>query len=189
MERPSPQPAPRNLSLLRLEEADRRVGRRLAIARGRLVEAGIATSLAEGSAIAAEIALPEMNLRRRAIRANLNLAAGDLTAARTMLKRLGYRDLGPRGGTATVELMQEASRSRRSVVHVVFDDELRPGGGQTDIGGERPHPGSAAAAADRRRRLGRYLMTPATILTRFRTRETWIGRREETVEIGLVVSS
>ncbi|MGA0285928.1 MAG: hypothetical protein ACO3QA_02730 [Phycisphaerales bacterium] len=177
--------APRNLSLLRLEEADRRVARHLAVLRGRLDAAGIETSLAEGSAIAAEIALPEVNLKRRAIRANLMLAAKDLDAARSALKRVGFRDLGLRGGVATLELLKEATRSRRGAVHVVFDDELAPGGGGSPTR-EGPHPGSSEAALDRRRRLARYRLSPATVMVRLRSRATWIGRREETVEIGLV---
>lgn len=180
------QSVPRNLSLLRLEEADRRVGRRLAVLRGRLDAGGVAASLTEGSAIAAEILLPEANLRRRAIRANISLRAADLDATRSILRRLGYRDLGPRGGVATVELLQEASRTRRSAVHVVFDDELTPGRGGPPPP-DRPHPGSPEAAAARRRRLARYRLSPATIMTRLRSRETALGRREETVEIGLVV--
>ncbi|MHC4832860.1 MAG: hypothetical protein ACYTFH_02990 [Planctomycetota bacterium] len=188
MNRSLSQPEPRNLSLLRLEEADRRVGRRLAVVRGRLDAAGVASGLAEGSAIAAEIALPEANLRRRAIRANLTVAAADLDTARSTLKRLGYRDLGPNGGVATVELLKEAGRTRRSAVHVVFDDELTPGGTSLPAA-DRPHPGSPEAMLDRRRRLARYRMAPATVMTRLRSRETWIGRREETVEIGLLIES
>lgn len=186
MDQPHVQPPPRNLSLLRLEEADRRVGRHLAVVRGRLEAAGVAATLAEGSAIAAEIALPEANLKRRAIRANLALRAGDLDAARTALREAGFRDLGPRGGVATVELLKEASRSRRSAVHVVFDDELAPGRGAIDAS-DRPHPASPEAAAARQRRLARYRLSPATVMTRLQRRETWIGRREETVEIGLVI--
>ena len=183
--------APRNLSLLRLEEADRRVRRRLIVARGRLSAAGIETRIAEGSAVAAEIALAEENLRRRAIRANLLLRETAIAAAAETLARRGFRRVASasRGGSATAELLRRAARDRRAAVHVVFDEELAPAGSLRDRVATAPrfHPGSPEAAQERARRLARYRLEPAVSLERRWSSEAIRGSLEEILEIGLVV--
>ncbi len=185
-------PAARNLSLLRLEEADRRVRRRLIVARARLSAAGIATRIAEGSAIAAEIALADENLRRRAIRANLLLRETSIDAAAEALVGRGFRRVASanREGSATVELLKRAAHDRRAAVHVVFDEELVPNGSLRDrVAGAPPrfHPGSAEAAQERARRLARYRLEPAVSLERRWSHDAIRGRLEEILEIGLVV--
>lgn len=184
-------PVPRNLSLIRLEEADRRVRRRLAVARGRLQQAGLESRIAEGSAIAAEIALADENLRRRAIRANLLLREASVAAAAEALLRHGFRRVasGSREGSATVELLKRAARDRRAAVHVVFDEELAPTGSLRDRVAEPPrfHPGSEEAARDRAKRLARYRLEPAISLERRWGHDAIRGRLEEILEIGLVV--
>lgn len=184
--------APRNLSLLRLEEADRRVRRRLLVVRGQLSAAGVETRIAEGSAIAAEIALAEDDLRRRAIRANLLLREPSIAAAAEALARQGFRRLGgsAREGSATIELLKRAARDRRAAVHVVFDEELAPTGSLRDrVAGAPPrfHPGSPQAAQERARRLARYRLEPAISLERRWSHDAIRGRLEEILEIGLVV--
>lgn len=187
-----PSPPARNLSLLRLEEADRRVRRRLAMVRGRLSRAGVSTTVVEGSAIAAEVSIAEENLRRRAIRANLQVAHGDLEAARRILGEFGFRDLPPsrRRASATIELLKRASRDRRGAVHVIFDEELAPTGSLRErpatVG--RPHPGSPQAAAERIERLRRYRVEPSASLERRWSRDALHGRKEEILEVGLVVA-
>jgi hypothetical protein len=96
-------PTPRNLSLIRLEEADRRVRRRLLVVRSLLQRAGVETRIAEGSAIAAEILLADENLRRRAIRANLLVRDRSIDRGAEALARRGFRRIGPlkQGGSAS----------------------------------------------------------------------------------------
>ncbi|MEY3023613.1 MAG: hypothetical protein RJA16_439, partial [Planctomycetota bacterium] len=143
-------PTPRNLSLIRLEEADRRVRRRLLVVRSLLQRAGVETRIAEGSAIAAEILLADENLRRRAIRANLLVRDRSIDRGAETLARRGFRRIGPlkQGGSATVELLKRAARDRRGAVHVVFDEDLAPAGALRDrvrTPTPRLHPGSAEA--------------------------------------------
>lgn len=188
---PAERPAARNLSLIRLEEADRRVRRRLVVTRGHLQHAGLETRIAEGSAIAAEIALADENLRRRAIRANLLLREASIAAATETLLRRGFRRVVSAGreGSATVELLKRAARDRRAAVHVVFDEELAPAGSLRDRHAALPkfHPGSAEAARERARRLARYRLEPAISLERRWSHDAIRGRLEEILEIGLVV--
>lgn len=184
-------PMPRNLSLIRLEEADRRVRRRLVVTRGHLQHAGLETRIAEGSAIAAEIALADENLRRRAIRANLLLREASIAAAAETLLRRGFRRVvsSSRDGSATVELLKRAARDRRAAVHVVFDEELAPTGSLRDrvTAPPRLHPGSVEAARERALRLARYRLEPAISLERRWSHDAIRGRLEEILEIGLVV--
>lgn len=166
--------------------------RRLATLRGRLSREGVSTTVVEGSAIAAEVSIAEENLRRRAIRANLQVARGDLDAARRILGEIGFRDLPPsrRRASATIELLKRASRDRRGAVHVIFDEELAPTGTLRErppaIG--RPHPGSPQAAAERIDRLRRYRVEPSAALERRWSRDALHGRKEEILEVGLVVA-
>jgi hypothetical protein len=180
--RPVNDPAPRNLSLLRLGEADRRVRRRLALLRGRLARQGVDAGIAEGSAIAAELTMSEEGVRRRAIRVNLLVAAADLDRAETALRALRFRATRR---APTMELIRLANRSRYGAVHVVFDDALPPGGAGLAV--SAPHPGSPEAQLERAERLSRYRLEPQRILLRTWSRQSWWGRREESVEIGLVV--
>ncbi len=186
-----PRPIARNLSLLRLEEADRRVRRRLVAVRGRLTAAGVETRVAEGSAIAAEILLADDNVRRRAIRVNLLLREPALERAVEALTARGYRRLPATrsGASATVELLKRAARDRRGAVHVVFDEELAPAGRlrSAPTGGvPRVHPGSEEAVRDRARRLARYRLEPAVSIERRWVHEAIRGRLEEILEVGLV---
>lgn len=188
----SDRPAPRNLSLLRLEEADRRVRRRLVVVRSRLRRAGVETRIAEGSAIAAEILLADENLRRRAIRANLLVEGRSIERAADTLARRGFRRIGSsrHGGSATVELLKRAARDRRGAVHVVFDEDLAPAGELRDrvrMPMPRFHPGSAEAAAERASRLARYRLEPTVLLERRWAHEAIRGRLEEILEVGLVI--
>jgi hypothetical protein len=185
-------PTPRNLSLIRLEEADRRVRRRLLVVRSLLQRAGVETRIAEGSAIAAEILLADENLRRRAIRANLLVRDRSIDRGAEALARRGFRRIGPlkQGGSATVELLKRAARDRRGAVHVVFDEDLAPAGALRDrvrTPTPRLHPGSAEAAAERAARLSRYRLEPAILLERRWIHEAIRGRLEEILEIGLVI--
>jgi hypothetical protein len=172
----------RNLSLLRLGEADRRVRRRLALLRGRLARQGVVASLAEGSAIAAELTASEESVRRRAIRANLLVAAADLEPAESALRAIRFRVTTH---APTMALIRLANRSRHGAVHVVFDELLPPGGAPHAV--PAPHPGSVEAQLERARRLSRYRLEPQRVLLRTWSRESWWGRREESLEIGLVV--
>jgi hypothetical protein len=184
--------APRNLSLLRLEEADRRVRRRLVVVRSLLRRAGVETRIAEGSAIAAEILLADENLRRRAIRANLLVVDRTIERAADALIQGGFRRIGSArpGGSATVELLKRAARDRRGAVHVVFDEDLAPAGELRErVRVPTPpfHPGSDEAAAERARRLARYRLEPTVLLERRWAHEAIRGRLEEILEVGLVI--
>lgn len=175
---------PRNLTLERLAAADRRVRRRITVLRGRLAAAGIATSLVEGSAIAAELRPPGESLRRRAIRAGIEVSAADLPAAERCLRRLGFEAAR---AAPTIELMRLAHRSGRSAVHVIFDEEDAAAGPAAD-GASEPsvHPGSEQAARLRAARLGRHRIEASRTMLRRWRRETWLGDLEESLEIGLV---
>jgi hypothetical protein len=168
---------PRNLSLERLEAADRRVRRRVAVLRGRLEAAGIPAALVEGSAIAAELRPPGESRRRRAIRAAIEIARADLRAAERCLRDQGFEAAR---AAPTIELMRLAHRSGRGAVHVVFDDAA------DEADDRRPHPGSEEAAMQRAARLNRHRLEAACTMLRRWRRETWLGWLEESLEIGLV---
>jgi len=157
----------------RAAEAVRAVPRRVS---SRLRAGGVRHRLAEGGAIAAELAAGGETVRRLLVRLDLVLHPDDLDRARGVLKRNGFVPGRPFGD---VDLIALASRGGRRPVFVLFDADaddpdasLRP----------LPHPASDAARRARAAILERALRPAAgtMLLSRHDPAET------ESVEIALV---
>lgn len=144
----------------------------------RLRSGGVRHRLAEGGAIAAELAAAGETVRRLLVRIDLVLHPDDVTLATKVLRRNGFVPGRPFGD---VDLLRLAARGGRRPVFVIFEagrDGTRAGDADRPV----PHPASETARRARAAILERTLRPTAgtMLLSRHDPVET------ESIEIALV---
>lgn len=173
--KPAAGAAEADVSRRRRTQAAAAVDRVLARIASRLRAGDVRHRLAEGGAIAAEMAAAGETARRLLVRLDLVLHPDDVDRARGVLRRAGFV---PGRSFGDVDLIRLAARGGRRPIFVIFEASLDERDGPRPV----PHPASETARRARAALVERALRPTAgtLLLSRHDPAET------ESIEIALV---